>query len=523
MLRVAALVEGPAVQRWVRVLLDAIRASESLELTLVTARDRTRRAGRGLYAVYEVLDRRLFGSRSDALAATDVSDLLHPAPATTALHECGPLDVLVRLTRDAADGPEPTAPSYGVWAIRFGENRRRAGTPYFWEIVEGDELSSVALEMLPSGREGGRVLFRGLWATDRLSPHRNYVAACWRIGDAILRRLLALQEHGARFIRALPANHEAARRPGAAHCEPPAATVVRHLGSLGTGLVRRKVRKHLSRDQWYIAYRPRRAVPADTGDLSGFELLLPPRERFFADPFVIEREGRHYLFFEDYPYRAGKGVISCIELATGMLAKPRVVLERDYHLSYPFIFASGGEAYMIPETSENSTVELYRALEFPHRWVVEAVLIEGIAAVDPTLLRHDGRLWLFANVVSRGRTSEDELFLYSADSLRGPWVPHPMNPIVSDVRVARPAGRVFSRNGDLIRPGQDSSHEYGHAITLNRIEELSELSYREVAVGRIEPGWLAGNRGGHTYNFDDGYEVLDARRRVWRRGVRGWR
>jgi len=157
-------------------------------------------------------------------------------------------------------------------------------------------------------------------------------------------------------------------------------------------------------------------------------------------------------------------------------------------------------------------------VEFPDRWTLERVLIEGIVAVDPTLLRHNGRLWLFANVVSRGRTAQDELFLFSAESLDGPWSPHPMNPIVSDVRAARPAGRVFTRDGHLIRPSQDSSHGYGDAITLNRIEELTVASYREAPVGRIDPHWLVGNSGNHTYNFDEGYEVLDARRQLWRRG-----
>jgi hypothetical protein len=517
-LRVAALVDGPVVERWIRVLLDAIQTSKELELALVMARDSTRRQGRGLYRLYETLDRRLFGSPADALAPADVSDLLHNEPVAKAFSECGPLDVLLDLTPDAAHSAQPTAPRYGVWAIRFGGHRRRAATPYFWEIFDGDDVSGAVVEMLPSGGDRGHVLFRALWATDRLSPHRNRVAACWRIGDAILARLLGLQEHGLSYMVALPHYHEAARRCRASHCEPSGPTLVRYLAMLGIGLVRRKAHKWLLQDQWCIAYRRRRAVPPDAGDLSHFELLMPPRGRFFADPFVIERKGRHYVFVEEYSYRTGKGVISCIQLGTDRPPVRRVVLERDYHLSYPFVFTCGGEAYMIPETADNSTVELYRALEFPNRWTLEAVLIEGVAAVDSTLLRHDGRLWLFANVVSRGRTTEDELFLFSSDSLRGPWVPHPMNPIVSDVRAARPAGRIFTRDGRLIRPGQDSSPGYGHAITLRRIEELSEVAYREVTAGRIEPHWLAGNRGTHTYNFDEAYEVLDARRQLWRRG-----
>jgi hypothetical protein len=294
--------------------------------------------------------------------------------------------------------------------------------------------------------------------------------------------------------------------------------------SLSLGLVRRKAAKRLGFDQWCLAYRRRGAVPLDAGDASGFRFLLPPRDCFFADPFVMERDGRHYVFFEYYSNHTRKGVISCLELEDDdPRPVPRTVLEREYHLSYPFVFSCGDETYMIPESSENRTVELYRSVEFPNRWTLDTVLLEDVAAFDATLARHDGRFWMFANVVSRGRTSQDELFLFTSERLRGPWVSHPMNPVVSDVRAARPAGRILVRDGHLIRPGQDSSDGYGSAITLNRIEELSQTSYREVPVARVEPKWPEAADGIHTYNIDDGYEVLDARRRLWRRTSRRWR
>jgi hypothetical protein len=120
-------------------------------------------------------------------------------------------------------------------------------------------------------------------------------------------------------------------------------------------------------------------------------------------------------------------------------------------------------------------------------------------------------LWLFANVKEYGAPYSDELCLFFADSLDGPWTPHPENPIVSDVRSARPAGRIFEHDGALIRPGQDSSGRYGRAVTLNRIDILTVSGYRETTVGRIEPSWRPRNLGTHTYNFDDLYEVVDGR------------
>src|SRR5205823_5942327 len=108
----------------------------------------------------------------------------------------------------------------------------------------------------------------------------------------------------------------------------------------------------------------------------------------------------------------------------------------------------------------------------------------------------------------------DELSLFMADALDGPWRAHPANPIVSDVRSARPAGRIFVRGGSLIRPAQDSAGGYGRAVILNRVDTLTEWAYQETPIARIGTDWLRGNRGTHTYNFDSRYEVVDGRR--WR-------
>ena len=41
-----------------------------------------------------------------------------------------------------------------------------------------------------------------------------------------------------------------------------------------------------------------------------------------------------------------------------------IVLEKDYHLSYPFLFEDNDELFMIPETATNKTIELYKCEEF---------------------------------------------------------------------------------------------------------------------------------------------------------------
>ncbi len=134
----------------------------------------------------------------------------------------------------------------------------------------------------------------------------------------------------------------------------------------------------------------------------------------------------------------------------------------------------------------------------------------GIYAADATLLEHNGRCWMFVNAKESGGSSLDALHLFYADNpLADKWTPHPCNPIVKDIRSARPAGRIVVRDGKLIRPSQDSSRRYGYALNFNRITKLNENEYEEVLEGSFLP------RGGkiiatHTFNQAGNLTVIDA-------------
>ena len=155
------------------------------------------------------------------------------------------------------------------------------------------------------------------------------------------------------------------------------------------------------------------------------------------------------------------------------------MLERDYHLSYPFLVEEDGRLYMIPETAHNNTVEIYRCVEFPGRWELERVLLKDVYCADATLHREGDKWWMFANAAARGEEINDELFLFSADKLLGDWQPHRRNPVKSDVRSARPAGRLYRRGERLYRPGQICTPHYGAGIALHRVTRLNHDEYLE--------------------------------------------
>jgi hypothetical protein len=264
----------------------------------------------------------------------------------------------------------------------------------------------------------------------------------------------------------------------------------------------RAVEKFSSFDQWILAYR------FDRGE---FKYLMPPADRFWADPFQLKADGKFYIFFEDYVNSAGRAHISVVEIdRNGVVSGPTEVLKLDCHLSYPFVFEWQGDYYMIPETGERNVVELYRAHSFPFEWKPEKILLEARSPLDATLVEAEGKWWMFVNIQEEGvAVNWDELHLYYAESPLGPWQPHARNPVVSNVRSARPAGRLFWSKDVLYRPSQDSSLRYGYATTISKVANLSTTTYTETEVLKILPDWDKDIIGVHTVNLMDEMTVID--------------
>jgi hypothetical protein len=128
------------------------------------------------------------------------------------------------------------------------------------------------------------------------------------------------------------------------------------------------------------------------------------------------------------------------------------------------------------------------------------------------LFEHEGTWWMFTNVVEhKGASSWDELCLFYAESpTSSVWQAHPMNPIVSDVRYARPSGKLFIKSGRIYRPSQNSSHRYGYGLNINEVLQLTKTSYREKLVNSFKPDWDRSVRALHTYSHVDDLIFIDA-------------
>ncbi len=538
-LRVGLLAEGAVLPAWAQRMLEIIRQGDFAEVVLVVqlrAPADPQPPRSQVHRLLLALERFLVGKPGLLPnAAAEVVGAALPAGvealAATPLRaqhcdriegddlarvRARDLDVLVQVGSRRLQGGILHAARNGVWAYQHGDPRPSpGGIPGYWEVMRSSPAIESTLWMLAQDPGGDRALYRSHSSTHDMSLADNRSNALWKALHFVPRKLMALHEDGK--LEFLADARGDSVSPPSGDARPAAAPANAELA----GLVWRKFLQKLRRKwddklyfpQWFL-------LCGMGGDLSTslpqFRHLSPPKDRLWADPFVVARDGKYYVFIEELLYAHGKGHISVIVMnRDGSFAEPVRVLEAAFHLSYPFIFEFDGTYYLVPESGANRTVDLYRCKSFPYEWEFHKTLLQGRRAVDATLLHRQGRWWMFVNEAeTEGASTWDELFVYHSDSpLSDNWIPHRRNPVVSDTRSARPAGRLFERDGRLYRPSQDCSGHYGYGLNICEITALTEREYSERVVTRVQPTWDKRVISTHTLNHAGGLTVADGQLR----------
>lgn len=237
-----------------------------------------------------------------------------------------------------------------------------------------------------------------------------------------------------------------------------------------------------------------------------------PRKFTFADCFYVQENDRHFIFFEEVDDVHPVGFLSVLEVfKDGSYIEPQTILKLDYHLSYPCVFKVENDWYMIPETSANKTIELWKCTEFPLKWEKHSNILERIEAVDTTPFYHEGMWYLFTSTRRNCKKFGDRLDLFFTEDILNPnWQEHPQNPVCKGQQQFRMAGKPFIYKGKLVRPSQDSLKRYGGNIELKEIIQLSPTVYQEQLLEVVLPDWNSEDDGCHTINAENNFVVLDA-------------
>ena len=250
---------------------------------------------------------------------------------------------------------------------------------------------------------------------------------------------------------------------------------------------------------------------------------IPYSDTFwYADPILVTYEGRDYLLMESFDMRTQQGSIACAEFDTeGRLSRPEVIIQETYHMSFPMVFFWKDDLYMIPETCENRSLNLYRCDGDIRRWTllksfpVSEELVDTVAVActeDAVELISSAQhathkrknKWQKLRIVKDGEDyclEEDAAFNAGEDFDFG----------------YRMAGSLIEEKGRAILPTQESTEiDYGVYLYLNDFSGRDVTCMpvlKKVTVDNILLPDVARKEqiGVHSYALSDRLEVVDMR------------
>lgn len=536
--RVALLVPDVNAAGWQRFTIEKIITRSDVEVVLLLEIG-TNYLNRGRGLLWPILDnmealisKRLFSGVNHAkgidyaLLARGTLASLVPNAMRLRIEECNlsapqrsslkdaQLDVILDLAgTEEVCGLSPFA-RLGAWTLRDEAGGGMHSHPLgFAAIAANSPKCTVRLEGITGeGDVHRRVLRTGCYSTCLYSWTQNAILLQHQSALMILDALgdLAAERPVAKASNAVAsAKNSQIARPGT-------AAALLNLARCFIRILRMAPSRALMEERWHILlmheYKSDPEPPPPT-------ILKPPAHSYWADPFAIRKDDRLVVFFEEYLYDEGHGIISCVEVNSDSMGSPpcclesRPVIKQPYHMSYPFLFRHKNALFMLPETSANKTIEVWRCMDFPYSWKLEKTIFNGLSAVDSTLLFHNELWWLFTNLDRSGMCDPcNELHIfYAHDPLDGEWVPHPGNPVIVDAGCARMAGGFLrAADGALLRCGQVQGEAYGEKVSLSRIETLNVKTYVE------QPVWQVGSLAGEVFTKQhhlahaDGVLVADA-------------
>lgn len=403
-----------------------------------------------------------------------------------------------------------TVPRFGVWSFRNDDGTRNHRLPdCFWQVYNDNPVTGAVLEVSTNNQTAATPIWAGHLKTVRSSYAENLdqtLSACsrWPAQACIKLRNGNLDFH-------------VVEKPS------PVTQPYRQPSNIETCLLILKTLKRRISGIYRLLFRYTAwNIGIVDSPISAF--LVPdfrpvirwlPQQRnghIQADPFG-RSDGRSLtILFERLDYFRRKGTICAVEVSDNTpIQEPKVVIELPVHMSYPYVFEHKGETYCVPETSQAREVPIYKAVEFPNRWIKVGRLLENIRAIDTTVFQHNDRWW--SMFTDRDRGGDANLYVWHAPDLWGPWQPHPLNPVKTDIRSARPGGTPFVHEGQLYRPAQDCSRTGGGSIVVNRVKQLTTTEFQEEPVAVVAPySGTPYQKGLHTLSAAGLFTLIDGKR-----------
>ena len=229
------------------------------------------------------------------------------------------------------------------------------------------------------------------------------------------------------------------------------------------------------------------------------------KDRFFADPFLInENKEFYFVLCEEYTFWEEKGKISLLKVRKDNyhLESKKIIIEEDYHLSFPACFFGGNT--IKPEASKSNKYYEY-VINTNDYSIIEKKKILDEGTIDAIEYTNNKATYLLTGKINN---PSGELYMYIKENndygnSKGILVKNGKN-------CSRNAGNIFEWNGELYRPVQDCSERYGKQTKIMKVKEINKNKLHEEEIISLNSFLNSPyNETMHTFNVYDKFILVD--------------
>lgn len=396
----------------------------------------------------------------------------------------------------------------GIISFHHGDNSwNRGGPPGFWETYLKKTQTGFIIQILNNKLDNGKILLKGEFATKRfyiLNQHNLLKESNYFLLD-LIKDLLSGKT--GQYIQNQYTSSKIFKIPSI-------NITLKYVFVKLWLVLRLIIKKFILRQnqRWHVSYSRSNFSHISFKNSKKIHNL---DNRYFADPFAVYYQNKHFIFVEDYSFINKKGSISVIEVDNNDNQKIyENIISETFHLSFPFVFKYENIYYMIPESSEDNCIKLYKCKHFPDKWEFSHNLISNIFCADTIMLNTNSKYFL---ITSEGKFNDlnSRLNIFFSDNPIGKnWIPHKLNPIYFNINDGRNGGLIINEN-KIFRVSQKfginylGDNQYGNEISIRSIENITSEKFEETIINEIKPIFKKKLLGIHSMSGIDDFTVYD--------------
>ena len=295
-----------------------------------------------------------------------------------------------------------------VISIHHGDNYwNRGGPSGFWEVINKKPSCGYLIQVLSSKLDDGKPLFQG-YVKSHFIHVKNRINL-FEDSYRVLIMLLNEEEHT--HIPRLQRRYY----DGSILKLPTIFYVLNYLRLV----LYYSMRVAFISETWTSMY-------LDTGkstDLRKANKIDSDRELdVIADPFLYEVDGRLYCLVECYSYSHSYGVIDAYVLENGSWKIYRHnILNNVSHLSFPNVNRIDGELFLLPESSNEKNLKIYKLNRSSHEWEFLSTVENDLKVADCVLEKKEGMYIISGTFAWNNSDYTWKQVRYTSSCLQGPW------------------------------------------------------------------------------------------------------